>query len=76
MRVRPAWVSVTVSAAGLAGAAAAGRTLGGFLHGVAATDLSTLLATAGLLLLACALAAALPARAATRVDPLETLRAE
>jgi predicted permease len=63
-------------AAGLAGAAAAGRTLGGFLHGVDPADPATLLATGGLLLAAAALAAALPARAATRADPLETLRAE
>jgi hypothetical protein len=63
-------------AAGLAGAAAAGRTLGGFLHGVDPADPATLLATGGLLLATAALAAALPARAATRADPLETLRAE
>lgn len=46
------------------------------LHGVAATDLGTLLLSALVLLLVATVAAYLPARRASRVDPLVALRAE
>ena len=47
-----------------------------FLFGVKALDAVTLSATAALLLLVSATAAFVPAMRATRVDPVETLRAE
>jgi ABC-type antimicrobial peptide transport system permease subunit len=44
------------------------------LYGVAPSDLATLVCVSGLLLLAAAMALALPARRAARVDPMEALR--
>jgi ABC-type lipoprotein release transport system permease subunit len=46
------------------------------LYGVEATDPATLAGVSGLMALAATLAALLPARRATRVDPMEALRAE
>ena len=61
---------------GLAGAAASSRVLESFLHGVATDDRLTFVA-APLVLAAVALVACwLPARRATRVDPMEVLRFE
>jgi len=60
-----------------AGAAwAAGHGLKSFLFGVRALDLSTLGTVAAVLLLVCAMAAAIPALRAADVDPMEALRAE
>jgi ABC-type lipoprotein release transport system permease subunit len=54
----------------------AARLLEGMLFGVAATD-ATAFVVAPLVLLATALLASfLPARRATRIDPLEAIRAE
>ncbi len=61
---------------GLAGAAAVSRLLQSQLFGVAGTDPLTYAAAAILLLLASILACWLPARRATRVNPLDALRAE
>ena len=63
-------------AAGLAGALVLSRALGSFLYHTAPTDLLTF-ATVPLLLgaIAC-LAVYVPARRATRVDPMVTLRYE
>ena len=64
--------------AGLAGGIACtlwlGRYLSSMLYGVAPSDLATLVCVSGLLLLAAAMALALPARRAARVDPMEALR--
>ena len=61
---------------GLLAAAASSRVLEGFLFGVATSDRLTFVA-APLVLIAVALVACwLPARRATRIDPLETLRLE
>jgi putative ABC transport system permease protein len=71
--LRPVALGVVV---GLAGAAAAGRALSQMLFEVGATDLTTFAAMAGVLLMAAAAATWLPARRATRVDPVIALRAE
>jgi putative ABC transport system permease protein len=52
------------------------RLAASFLFGVGPADPGTLAAAAGLLACVAALASYLPARAATRIDPLEALRAE
>ena len=75
--VRQGAVLVTAGAAvGLAGAAASSRLLESFLYGVATDDRLTFvgapLALAAVALVACWL----PARRATRVDPMEVLRFE
>ena len=74
---RQAVVLVAVgAAAGMAGATASSRVLESLLHGVATDDLLTF-AAAPLVLVAVALVACwLPARRATRVDPIEALRVE
>lgn len=61
---------------GLAGALAGGRLLQSLLYGVGARDPAALGASGGVVLLAAALACILPARQATRVDPVRALRAE
>jgi predicted permease len=64
------------AAIGIALAYFFGRFLAGFLFGVQPHDLGTMLAVT-ILLLACGLAAAyLPARTASRVDPMQALRGE
>jgi putative ABC transport system permease protein len=63
-------------AVGVAGALAANRLFASLLHGVTATDPRTFAAAALLLLTVAAMAGYLPARRATRVDPLEALRHE
>lgn len=61
---------------GLAGALALTRLLQGLLFGVTAHDPRVFAANAGLLLAVAALACALPALRASRVDPMATLRAD
>jgi ABC-type antimicrobial peptide transport system permease subunit len=61
-------------ALGLAGGAAMERPLRYVLYGVDAGDLRVYLSIAATLLFAGFLACILPARAATRVDPLEAMR--
>jgi putative ABC transport system permease protein len=62
--------------AGLGAAAAAGRLLRSFLFGLSGVDPLTYVAVALLLTAASLLAAFLPARRATRIDPLVALRYE
>ena len=63
-------------AIGLAGAVAASRALRSQLYGVAPGDPGTLAAVALAIVAVAALACAVPARRATRVDPVVALRAE
>jgi hypothetical protein len=61
---------------GLAGAAALARFIESFLYGVRPLDAATFVVTPLILLVVAAVAAYLPARAATRTNPAITLRAE
>ncbi len=63
-------------AAGLAGALAAGRLVASQLYEVSAFDPTTVTAATLTLLMISALAAAIPARRAARVDPMDALRIE
>ena len=63
-------------AAGLLGAAAATRLLSALLFGVSPLDWKTLLGVSALLLLVAMVASYLPARRATRIDPMLALRHE
>jgi len=64
------------AAVGAVAALVASRALKGALYRVAPTDVATFAAVPVILLAACAIACALPARRATRVDPAVALRAE
>lgn len=61
---------------GLGGALALQRVMSGMLYGVEPTDPLTLAGVSLLMAAAAGVAALLPARRATRVDPMEALRAE
>ena len=61
---------------GLAGAVALQRVVAGMLYGVQPTDPATMLGVSLLMGAAAVLAAAIPARRATRVDPMTALRSE
>jgi len=63
-------------ALGVAGAAAVTRLLGSLLFGVSPTDPLTLAAVAAALAVVAAVATVVPARRATRVDPMVALRSE
>jgi putative ABC transport system permease protein len=52
------------------------RLLSSFLFGVGSSDSVTLIATAGVLAAVATVACYIPARNATRIDPLTALRAE
>ena len=75
--LRQGLIAVTVGiACGVAEAIAAARSLASLVFGVAVTDPAILGSVAALLTVVTLLACYMPARSATRVDPLEALRAE
>jgi len=61
---------------GVAGAAATTRLMAALLFGVAPTDPATFVSIAGTLMAVALAGSYVPARRATRVDPMTTLRAE
>ena len=63
-------------ALGLVGALAGGKLVRGLLYGMEPTDPLTLAVVAGMLLAIALLAALLPARRATKVDPIIALRTD
>src|SRR5262245_19654502 len=64
------------AAVGVLSALALTRLMGGMLSGVTSTDPLTYIVVVGLLVISALLASYLPARRATRVDPIVALRAE
>jgi putative ABC transport system permease protein len=69
-------LAVSGTALGVAVALAAGRAISSFLFGLSPTDPATLAGVAVVLLAVAATAAYLPARRATRLDPMVALRQE
>jgi putative ABC transport system permease protein len=59
---------------GVLAASAAARLIRGLLYGIAPNDALTFIVVTSALLAACVLAAVIPARRATRIDPVEALR--
>lgn len=64
------------AAIGLAGAYAVTRVMSSLLFEVAPTDLATFVAVSAILIMVALLACFIPARRATKVDPLVALRYE
>jgi predicted permease len=70
------WLALCGCALGILGAFLGTRALQGMLFGISPTDPVTYVAVAGLVLGAAALASYVPARRASRVDPVTALRGE
>ena len=73
---RGAWLTILGGGVGLVGAALSGRLISGLLFGVKPTDPPTFTAAAVLLAAVALLACYIPARRATKIDPMEALRSE
>ncbi len=63
-------------ALGLAGALVLTKLMSSILYGVSSTDVMTFVSVPALLALVSVVACWIPARRATRIDPIEVLRAE
>ncbi|MCZ6917422.1 MAG: ABC transporter permease [Gemmatimonadetes bacterium] len=74
--LRGLWMTTAGVAIGIAAAVGLTRFMAGFLFGITPTDHSTFMIVAAALLAVAFLAAYLPARRATTIDPLDALRAE
>lgn len=72
----PAWLVTLGLSLGLIGTFAAGKIVGKLLYGVSAMDPVTIIAVAAVLLLVALVASWLPARRATRLDPMIALRSD
>jgi ABC-type antimicrobial peptide transport system permease subunit len=70
------WLAFIGAAIGLAGAYAVTRVMSNLLFEVAPTDLATFVAVSAILIMVALLACFIPARRATKVDPLVALRYE
>jgi len=68
------WILAAGLVLGLAGAAAATQEISSMLYGLTPTDPSTFAVAAFLLIAAAAIAAYIPARRASQVDPVVALR--
>jgi putative ABC transport system permease protein len=71
-----AWLVIAGLALGVGGALAAGRYVSTLLYGVSAADVATFSSTACGLTLAAMVASYIPARRASRIDPLVALRSD
>ena len=69
-------LSAVGAVVGLVGAVALGRSMSSLLFGISSLDPMAYIAALGLTLSAAALASYLPARRASTIDPLETLKGE
>jgi putative ABC transport system permease protein len=70
------WAALIGMAIGLPGVYLVGKTLKGLLYNVGAMDVRALIGVALVLLAAALVACYIPARRATRIDPLSALRQE
>jgi len=70
------WMVAIGVAIGLLGALASGRLIGSRLFGLTPADPATLVLAISVILLAAALAGFVPARRASRIDPMNALRSE
>ena len=61
---------------GLVAALALSRVMSSLLFGISSTDVVTYVVAIGIILVAAALASYLPARRASAIDPMHTLKAE
>ena len=74
--IQVAWMGIVGGVVGLVAALALGRTAAGLLFGLKATHAPACFGATAVLVLVVAAAAYLPARRASRIDPVVALRAE
>jgi putative ABC transport system permease protein len=69
-------LAITGAVLGLTATAIASRSVASFLYGISALDLFTLCGASVLLIVIALVASAIPGRRATRINPIQALRAE